>query len=72
MHMISAIFNRAINDNLVSTYRCPFKLYMIKTTRTSKRAIGRSKIKKILELKFEPTRFFETEMSDKTKSDHPD
>ena len=53
MRTIRAIYNKAIHQQLVSADFYPFRHYKIKTEPTAKRAIGKDKIKRILDLKLE-------------------
>jgi len=54
MRTIRAIFNKAINDNIVDAAAYPFKNYKIKTTEPAKRAVAFETIQKIVDLHLEP------------------
>lgn len=54
LRTIRAVYNKAINQGLVSQEAYPFRQYKIKMQPTAKRAIAKDKIKRILDLELEP------------------
>lgn len=54
MRTLRAIFNKAINANLVDKEAYPFNIYSIKSKPTRKRAISYHAIQKIVDLEFTP------------------
>ena len=58
MRVIRAVYNKAINEDLVSVDYYPFRKYKIKLKKTSKRAISRDKMKKNVNLELDETSTF--------------
>ena len=58
MRVIRAVYNKAINEDLVSIDYYPFRKYKIKLKKTSKRAISRDEMKKIVNLELDETSTF--------------
>ena len=58
MRVIRAVYNKAINEDLVSVDFYPFRKYKIKIKKTAKRAISRDEMKRIVKLKLDETSTF--------------
>ncbi|MDB5227414.1 MAG: transposase [Bacteroidota bacterium] len=54
MRTIKAVYNQAIKSDLIEAASYPFKNYQIKTTKTAKRAISMTSIRKIQALNLSP------------------
>lgn len=57
MRTLKAIFNRGIKAGIIKREAYPFYNYQIKTVPTAKRAIKQESVKKILEMKIDPSDF---------------